>query len=85
MKKFVIIAKMMIVFIAIIIITLCVFYRLEIRPMNKVGEDVEFVVEDGETWYSIGESLYEKKLIRSYKFYKICKNVLDLVHINYFQ
>ena len=71
MKKFVVIAKMMIVFIAIIIITLCVFYRLEIRPMNKVGEDIEFVVEDGETWYSIGESLYEKNLIRSYKFYKI--------------
>ncbi len=71
MKKFVVIAKMMIVFIAIIIITLCVFYRLEIRPMDKTGQDIEFVVEDGETWYSIGESLYEKGLIRSYKFYKI--------------
>ncbi len=61
----------MIVFIAIIIITLCVFYRMEIRPMSKSGENIEFRVDEGETWYSIGGILYEKNLIRSYKFYKV--------------
>ncbi len=71
MKNYVLFAKIMIVFIAIIIITLCTFYRIEIRPMNKAGENVEFTVNEGETWYSIGNSLQEKGLIRSYKFYKI--------------
>lgn len=71
MKRYVLIAKMMIVFIAIIIITLCVFYRMEIKPMSKSGENIGLTVEQGETWYTLGATLYEKNLIRSYKFYKI--------------
>ncbi len=71
MKNYVLIAKMMIIFVAIIIIMICGFYRLQIRPMAKEGEAVSFIVEQGDTWYSISSKLYEKGLIRSPKFYKV--------------
>ena len=61
----------MIVFIAIVIITLCSFYRYEIRPMSNNNTIKEFEVANGDSWYSIGPKLYENKLIRSYKFFKI--------------
>ena len=71
MKNFVIAAKMMIVFLAIVIIVVCSFYRYEISPIDKNGEEVSFKVEAGDTWYTIGSNLYELNLVRSYKFYKI--------------
>ncbi|MBR1377251.1 MAG: endolytic transglycosylase MltG [Bacilli bacterium] len=66
-----IIAKMMIIFIAIIIIISCSFYRYEIMPVDRHAENISFVVETGDTWYSIGSKLYDANLIRSSKFYKI--------------
>lgn len=71
MKNYVIIAKMMIIFIAVLIIALCGLYRYEIRPMTKESKEYTFNVVSGDTWYSIGSKLFEKKLIRSEKFYKI--------------
>lgn len=62
----------MIVFIAVIIITLCSFYRYEIKPMDKETEEkIAFEVKTGDTWYTIGNKLYDEGLIRSSKFYKI--------------
>ena len=71
MKNYVIVAKMMIVFIAVVILTLCLFYRYEIKPMSTNDSEVEITVNAGDTWYTVGANLYEKSLIRSYKFYKI--------------
>jgi len=62
---------MLIIFLAIIIIALCGFYRYEIRPMDSNGEEINFEVKEGDTWYSIADKLYDAKLIRSVKFYKI--------------
>ena len=64
-------AKMLIIFLATLIILLCGFYRYEIRPMDKSGNDISFEVNDGDTWYSISDKLYYSGLIRSTKFYKI--------------
>lgn len=61
----------MIVFLALVILLLCGFYRYEIRPVDKSGEDISFNIKEGDTWYSIGSNLYEMNLINSYKFYKI--------------
>ena len=71
MKNYVLIAKMMVIFVAIIIIMVCGFYRLQIRPMAKEAEPISFIVESGDTWYSISTRLYENGLIRSPKFYKV--------------
>jgi len=71
MKNYVVIAKMMIVFIAIVIITLCSFYRYEIRPISEDTADVTITVNEGDTWYNVGTYLYEQNLLRSYKFYKV--------------
>ena len=71
MKNYVIMAKILIVFVAVIIIMVCGFYRLQIRPMAKEAEPISFVVEQGDTWYSISTRLYENGLIRAPKFYKV--------------
>ena len=71
MRNYVIMAKILIVFVAIIIIMVCGFYRLEIRPMAKEAEPISFIVESGDTWYSISTKLYDNGLIRAPKFYKL--------------
>ena len=62
---------MLIIFIAILIIVLCSFYRYEIRPVNKDIGNITFQVNEGDTWYSIADRLYEANLIHSVKFYKL--------------
>ncbi len=64
-------AKMLIIFLATLIILVCGFYRYEIRPMDKNGTDVSLEVKEGDTWYSIADKLYYSGLIRSTNFYKI--------------
>ena len=39
--------------------------------MDKTAGSSTFVVEKGDTWYSIGNKLYDGKFVRSYKFYKL--------------
>ncbi len=71
MKNYVIMAKCLVIFVAVLIITVCSLYRIQIRPVDKNAEDITFEVVDGDTWYSIGQKLYDAKLIHSTKFYKI--------------
>lgn len=70
MKRFVFAAKFLIVIIALFIIVGCSWYKYEISPVNKDASEIEFVVNEGDSWYSISNSLKENGLIRSSKFYK---------------
>lgn len=71
MKKYVIMAKMLIIILATLIIVGCTLYRYEISPISKSTDTVEVMVDSGDSWYSLGTTLKSNKLIRSINFYKI--------------
>lgn len=71
MKNFVLAAKCLIVFLAVLIVVFCSIYRYEISPISKDSTKKEIVVTEGSTWYSLSTVLFENKLIKSEKFYKI--------------
>ena len=70
MQRFVLAAKCLIVFLAVLIVVSCSIYRYEIGPVSKDDTLKEVIITEGSTWYSISNVLYENKLIKSEKFYK---------------
>ena len=71
----------MIIFVAVLIIAFCSIYRFEIRAMDKTAGSSTFVVEKGDTWYSIGNKLYDGKFVRSYILNYLDLKMLKLVVI----
>lgn len=71
MKKYVNIYKFVIVFLALIIITVCLSYNYGISPVSKNDSEVVFEVTENSTYLSIAQELKDNNLIRSINFYKV--------------
>ncbi|MEI3499451.1 MAG: endolytic transglycosylase MltG [Bacilli bacterium] len=57
--------------IIILFILILSLYKIFLAPVNKKGEEVEFIVNKGETFLTISNELKEQNLIRSKIAYKI--------------
>src|SRR5574344_310557 len=71
MKNYVIAAKCLIVFLAVLIIVSCSCYKYEISAVSTDTTPIEIKVTDGDSWYSVASSLKDNGLIRSTFFYKL--------------
>jgi len=60
-----------IVLIIILILSSFAIYKYQISPVSNDSSEIEFTVEQGSNFYSIGSLLEEKGLIRSEFFYKL--------------
>ena len=49
----------------------CLIYNIKIGAVSKKSEKVEFKVENGSTYYTIANNLYDKGLIKSKLCYKL--------------
>ena len=71
MKKIIIaILIVFVIFVSSILAALCI-YKNNIKKVNNNDEVISFYVESGNTYYTIADKLYEKKLIKSKLAYKI--------------
>lgn len=68
MKKVVI---LIISVVALTILSLCVFYNINLRAVSSKSEEVEFMVESGSTYYSVISKLKSEGLIRSELCFKL--------------
>src|SRR5574344_213125 len=71
MKKYVTIAKLLVIFLALLIIIGCSIYKYEISPVSNDTTQTELMINSGDTWYSISTTLKSNNLIKSVKFYKL--------------
>ena len=74
MKRKLSVKKISIFVLSILILTIlicCLIYNLKIGAVTNKNEEVEFKVENGSTYYTIANNLYDSGLIKSKFFYKI--------------
>lgn len=71
MKKYLIIIAAFLILVAAILTFGIIKYNNSLKAVSKNTELKEFVVEEGQNYYSIAGSLHEKNLIRSELGYKI--------------
>lgn len=70
-KKFAILISIILGVIALIILGCCIFYNLNLRAVSDESSEVDFMVESGSTYYSIGSKLKEQGLIRNELCFKL--------------
>lgn len=68
MKKNILI--LLLIFIITILIGL-IYYNLGLKAVSSNDNEVEFIVEEGSTYYSVIDKLYEEKLIKNKLCFKI--------------
>ena len=70
MKKY----KTIMIILAILLVgifVVAVTYNWAISPVSKKSDPVTITIKEGSTPYTIGDTLYENKLIKSKKIYKV--------------
>lgn len=71
MKKFVTIYKVVIALFLIIIVSVCLTYRIGISPVSKNSELVTIEIKENSSYLTIASLLKEKDLIKSELIYKV--------------
>ncbi len=71
MKKFSVVAGILVVVSALLIIIGCTIYKVNIGKVSNNSELVEFEVKTGQTFSTIGADLKAQNLIKSEFFYKL--------------
>lgn len=71
MKKIVTFQKILITFLATIIVFCCLTYKYNLSAVSKKSNKIEFEVTENQTFSSIAKNLKEKNLIKSEFFYKL--------------
>ena len=80
-KKVAIIISIILSVIALLILTCCIFYNINLKAVSKESEKVDFMVDSGSTYYSIVSKLKEQNLIKNelcFKLYIKFNKVNDL-------
>lgn len=70
-KRLIIILLGIVILMALIILGSCIFYNLNLRSVSSNSKEVEFMVDSGSTYYSIGSKLKREGLIRNEFCFKL--------------
>lgn len=78
--------KMLLILVLLTIIIMVSIVKIKTSPVNKNGEEITIKVNDGDTYYSLVDTLYDKKLIKSKVIFKVYvklfgKELLQGVHV----
>lgn len=71
MKKFVLIAKFLVIFGVIFIVSMCAIFNLKIAKVSNDTKIKEIIVEKGDTYMSIAKKLKGENLIKSEFYFKL--------------
>lgn len=71
MKKFLVVLGILLVCVIITIMGGLIYYKNQLGPVSNSSDKVEFVVEQGDNYYTIATKLKKLKLIKSSEVYKI--------------
>ena len=81
MKKILFILAGIVTFIISFAFVWIVYFNVNLRSTTKKSEPISFAVEEGNTYYTIADELYDSKLIRSEFVYKMYVKFTKPKHI----
>lgn len=71
MKKIVVFIVCLLGFVALTILSCCIFYNINLKAVSSNSEEVEFMVDSGSTYYSVISKLKKEGLIKNEFCFKL--------------
>lgn len=70
-KTILVLTSIILSILALIILSSCVFYNLNLKAVNDESTEIDFMVDSGSTYYSIARKLKDQDLIRNELVFKL--------------